>query len=313
MENKPLVSVLMPVYNTEKLVKRAIDSILNQTYTNIELLIRDDGSTDNTIEIVTAIKDRRIKFSRNEKNIGSLLSRNKLMKDASGTLITFQDADDYSSVNRIELLINKLQSYPNIMLCGSGVKMYNEEDKLIFTRVVNESSVELKKLFQTTIPIVFATSIFRKKILDDIGLLRPFFVEYGNYDYDWMSRVADKYEISNINIPLYHQTVLLNSNSTEIGNIKKVIGHRIIQSFISERNETGIDSLNRNDVKSITNLEKKLIAPYVKDPSLIYNERGHNYFSIKRKDLSIKYFIIAIKKNPYALKNYRDLFYVLRN
>ena len=89
-----LVSIIMPSYNTGKFIKETINSVLNQTYNNWELIIVDDCSTDDTEEIVNAIKDNRIKFLKNSANSGAAISRNKAIKEAKGKWIAFLDSDD---------------------------------------------------------------------------------------------------------------------------------------------------------------------------------------------------------------------------
>ncbi len=122
-KEKPLISVIIPVYNCEKTIAIALDSIINQTYKNIEIIVVDDASTDNTKKVVQDIikKDNRIKLVNSEtdplrfdkklnRNINAGYSaRNTGFKHAKGELITFQDADDASFLNRIEIQLNLLQ------------------------------------------------------------------------------------------------------------------------------------------------------------------------------------------------------------
>ena len=104
--NYPLVSVIIPVFNRKHLIQRSIYSVLNQTYKNLEVLVIDDASTDKTKEKVLEIKDSRLKYFRNEKNLGPSGSRNKGIKLSSGELIAFQDSDDEWINNKLEKQIN---------------------------------------------------------------------------------------------------------------------------------------------------------------------------------------------------------------
>lgn len=97
-----LVSVIMPSYNTAKFIKETIDSVLNQTYQNFEIIIVDDCSTDNTDEVVSAIKDDRIKYIKNEKNSGAAVSRNRALREAKGKWIAFLDSDDVWLPEKLE-------------------------------------------------------------------------------------------------------------------------------------------------------------------------------------------------------------------
>ena len=96
--NQELISVIVSAYNAEKLIRKSLNSIINQTYKNIELLIMNDASTDNTLSICNdlAEKDSRVKVFNNEKNIGLTRSLNILLKESRGNYIARHDADDIS-------------------------------------------------------------------------------------------------------------------------------------------------------------------------------------------------------------------------
>ena len=97
-----LVSIVMPSYNTAKFIAESIDSVLAQTYTNFELLIVDDCSTDDTDAVVAAYSDARIKYVKNEKNSGAAVSRNKALAMAKGKWIAFLDSDDLWHPEKLE-------------------------------------------------------------------------------------------------------------------------------------------------------------------------------------------------------------------
>ena len=96
------VSIIVPMYNAASFLKETLDSILNQTFTNFELLLIDDCSKDNTLEIANSFSDPRIYIVKNEKNLGAGGTRNKGIKLAQSTYIAFCDADDIMFPNRLE-------------------------------------------------------------------------------------------------------------------------------------------------------------------------------------------------------------------
>jgi teichuronic acid biosynthesis glycosyltransferase TuaG len=108
-KEEPLVSILMPAYNVEQFVLKSIQSIINQTYNNWELLICNDGSIDSSLKEINKINDPRITVFNFEKNQGVVKSRNILFSAAKGELITFQDADDLSMPSRIEKQVQFLK------------------------------------------------------------------------------------------------------------------------------------------------------------------------------------------------------------
>ncbi|MDD6250797.1 MAG: glycosyltransferase family 2 protein [Bacillales bacterium] len=101
-----LVSIIMPSYNTGSFIADSINSVLNQTYKNWELIIVDDFSNDNTEDIVSSFKDSRIKFLKNECNSGAAFSRNRALREAKGRWIAFLDSDDLWSFDKLEKQIN---------------------------------------------------------------------------------------------------------------------------------------------------------------------------------------------------------------
>lgn len=104
-----LVSVVMPAYNTGKYIKDSIESVLVQTYQNWELLIIDDASTDNTADVIASFNDSRIKYFKNEKNLGGALSRNRALREAKGKWIAFLDSDDIWLPEKLERQISFMQ------------------------------------------------------------------------------------------------------------------------------------------------------------------------------------------------------------
>ena len=105
-----LVSIIMPSYNTAAYIKESIQSVLNQTYTNWELIIVDDCSTDSTDEVLETIKDSRIRYFKNDKNSGAAVSRNKALREAKGQWIAFLDSDDLWMSDKLEKQINFMKN-----------------------------------------------------------------------------------------------------------------------------------------------------------------------------------------------------------
>lgn len=115
---KPTISVIMSVYNGELFLREALESVLNQSFQNFELIIIDDGSTDASVEILQSFSDERIRLIRQE-NIGLTKSLNKAIKMATGDYIARQDADDVSERNRFEKQVEVLDESPNVVLVSS--------------------------------------------------------------------------------------------------------------------------------------------------------------------------------------------------
>jgi glycosyltransferase involved in cell wall biosynthesis len=141
----PKVSVVMSVYNGEKYLCEAIDSILNQTFENFEFLIVNDGSTDRTLEILQSYRDPRIKVINNERNIGLTASLNKGLKIAKGEYVARMDADDVSFPHRLEQQKAFLDRNPRVAMVGSWAEVIDESGKTQETWRVLTSSHLLKR------------------------------------------------------------------------------------------------------------------------------------------------------------------------
>lgn len=96
------VSVIIPVYNSSKHIRECLDSVIKQTYKNLEIILVDDNSTDDSVEIIKSYNDKRIKLIESKENVGAAESRNKGVKEATGNYICFIDSDDFWKLNKIE-------------------------------------------------------------------------------------------------------------------------------------------------------------------------------------------------------------------
>lgn len=123
-QNNPEISVVMPVYNAEKYVKEAIDSIINQSFTDFECIIVDDGSTDKTKEIIRSYDDKRIILVENKHDF--IESLNMGMKRVKGKYIARMDADDMMHPDRLKIQYSMMEAEPSITVCGSWMTRYGE-------------------------------------------------------------------------------------------------------------------------------------------------------------------------------------------
>lgn len=121
----------MPLYNTEKYVGQAVQSLLSQSYTDFELIIVDDASTDGSIEVVKSFKDSRIKILSNEQNQGIVFSRNRGLKEAVGRFIAPFDSDDIALPEKFMKQIRFLKDHPEYGMLGSWIKMIDEKGSLL--------------------------------------------------------------------------------------------------------------------------------------------------------------------------------------
>lgn len=129
-----LISIGIPVYNAEKYLKKAIDSVLNQTYTQFELIIVDDGSTDGSLAIVQSYADPRIKLVSDGKNLSLSPRLNQIARIAKGKYLVRMDADDVMHHQRLEIQLKILEQHPNIDVLGSNCYIIDANDKVLGIR-----------------------------------------------------------------------------------------------------------------------------------------------------------------------------------
>jgi glycosyltransferase involved in cell wall biosynthesis len=161
----------MSVYNSEAYLSEAIESILNQTYTNFEFLIIDDNSWDGSYEILKnfAGKDSRILLFKNEENKGLTKNLNFLLKKAKGKYIARMDADDISLPVRFEKQVNFLENHPEVDIVGNFSLNINEKDENIGVRKVPVTHYEITKLLPKLNPMSHPTVMYRKNSIVKVG------------------------------------------------------------------------------------------------------------------------------------------------
>jgi glycosyltransferase involved in cell wall biosynthesis len=244
-----LVSIIMPAYNCEAFVQRAIDSILQQTHKNFELLIADDASKDGTKKIIDAYQDPRIKLFHNEKNLGYTQASNKLFSKCQGDYITFQDADDYSAPNRLELLVNYLEVNKEAGCVGSNIAKVDEQDKQFYTSQFPLDDRSMRDLFRNTKIVMTGSSLMaRRSVTDKIGLYHLYFDRLGSEDVYWFSRILSHYKVGNVSEVLYFYRANPNSVTSFFKNPKTTVLHNLIVLLFKRREGNQSDYLMNNEI-----------------------------------------------------------------
>lgn len=155
----PLVSVILPFHNCEKYLERSIKSILNQSYTNFELLLFDDASSDSSWEILKLFDDKRIKAFRSKENLGISAALNFLLAKAEGKYIARMDADDIAMPNRFDIQVNEMENDPRLIVLGSFAINIdeNEDKKEVWSFPTRDEQIKCKLIFNTSFihPSVF--------------------------------------------------------------------------------------------------------------------------------------------------------------
>lgn len=330
---KSLVSIVIPVYNRENTIKRAIDSVLCQTYSNIEVIVIDDCSTDNSVKILNEYKDKRIKVICQKQHGGANKARNVGIAIARGEYIAFQDSDDEWLPDKLFLQI-ELMKVHSFMACYCPY--YLHEKEVVFP--VPYDYVDLRKYQENLCEILSrhsvvgtSTLIIRRELLKLLG---------GYYfdecmlrwqDYEFIIRIAKCTDIGYVNTPLVNAYRVNNSITSDRRNLYEAVSQIIrkhgdfirIESFLNDfiaygdiqydTNEILIEGLNKiQNVIDNRNINiKDMVISRLAEEKKNEKDIAQKEFSLIVNTLEDKSFYIygagKVGQKLYQELNYRGL------
>ncbi len=201
----PLVSIILPAYNCEKYISEAVNSILQQVYDNFELIIINDGSTDNTSSILSSIADQRLRILDNDGNKGLIYSLNRAIDESKGELIARMDADDIATNDRIEKEVHWLLHHPETAAVGTFIKIIDENAKEKPKWKLDRetyTSEAIRKVMPKENCLAHPTMMIRSNILKQYRYAES---QKNIEDYDlWLRMLADGLVIEKIPQPLLY-------------------------------------------------------------------------------------------------------------
>ena len=229
MAERELVSICIPAYNNAAYIGQTIESILNQTYTDIELIIVDDNSTDNTFEVISGYseKDSRVKVFKNEKNLGMSGNWNRCLELCSGEFIKLICADDLLLPESVEKEVSAFEEYPDVVLVSSATKLVDLDgkNKGFYKRYPSKKPIDGKKVvrrgfFNKDYFGAPLANMYRKSVCMEVG---GFDTNYTYIlDYDLFVSIANKGQVYFIHEPLNMFRVRNDSNTGQVmGNDKE--------------------------------------------------------------------------------------------
>lgn len=238
MSSDPRVTVLMPVYNGKKYLKESIGSILNQTFEDFELIIVNDGSTDESEAVIMEYHDPRINYVKNEKNLGLIETLNKGLDMAKGAYVARMDQDDISLSMRLEKQFQYMEKNIDVGVCGSWIRLTGKALPITIKNPIEHEDICCHSLFMN--PLAHPTVMIRKKILEENNL------KYGQF------KSAEDFE-------LWHRC----SKICKLHNIPEVLlRYRITPGSITHS--------NKEDLSVTVN---RVLAAKLKELSLEINEQ----------------------------------------
>jgi glycosyltransferase involved in cell wall biosynthesis len=196
----PFVSVVMPVYNADRFLAEAIESVLAQSYRNLELIVVDDGSTDRSLEIAQQLAERdpRVKVVRNERNLGIVRTRNRAFDEANPASRYFAvlDSDDVCMPDRLTLQVAFLEGHPEHAIVGGNTLIIDENGVELGRRVYPSTHEALISVITRYNPIAQPTVTIRRSALQSVGRYDERYSRCQDYDL-WL-RMAARHKIANL-------------------------------------------------------------------------------------------------------------------
>jgi glycosyltransferase involved in cell wall biosynthesis len=297
----PVVSIVMPTFNRAHLLPRAIKSVLHQTYQQFELIIVDDGSSDNTPEVIKSFTDPRINYIRFNDNRGQSIALNEGLNASKGLYITFLDDDDEFFPHTLEKEVTALEkAQENInFVVGLGIKL--KKNKIsYFNEKGYHTRAELFKAQLQFCALSLAGVLLKRKCIKEIGPIDETFV-LGN-DWDFMLRVLKKFDYKYINILVYK------AHYEESANISHICVDSI--AILPRRLETYKLFVIKH-LQEIKQCSGILAKYYFRIAQILYH--------YKKFILSNRYFKLAFQNRPihlrylfyYLISQFRNTFYFL--
>ncbi|WP_343530706.1 glycosyltransferase family 2 protein [Pedobacter sp.] len=190
----PTVTVFMAVYNGEKYIKEAIESVLNQSYTDFELLIVNDGSTDGTLNIIAGFVDPRIRLLHNDGNKGLTYTRNHGVREARGKYFAILDSDDIAMPKRLKLQVEFMENHPSVAICGGqAVFIDGQSNEMTGYRVPIGENISHWLVIHNA--FINSTLMIKTSVMREMGGYREMAPAE---DYDLSFRISFKYQVANL-------------------------------------------------------------------------------------------------------------------
>ncbi|WP_271251632.1 glycosyltransferase [Pseudanabaena sp. Chao 1811] len=198
----PTISVVIPSYNHEKYISEALQSVLDQTYKDFEIVITDDGSSDKSVNLIKEFTDPRIKLFVFSENKGACLTVNNCIENSTGKFIALLNSDDVFLPNKLEIQLNFLNSHPEIGAVFSYAKIINDNSddfegehfyKNIFIQPNRNRFEWLNYFFYNGNCLCHPSILIRRECYENVGLYDPRFAQLPDFDF-WI-RLCQKYEI----------------------------------------------------------------------------------------------------------------------
>lgn len=305
----PQVTVFMAAYNVADFIEASILSILNQTFKDFELIIVNDGSTDDTVAVVERFDDPRIRLIHNDKNRGIPFTRNRLLELAQGEYIAILDSDDIAFPDRLEIQHKFLSSHSSIALCGGHAEIIDTQGNLTGQKFIQPVDQNINMFFFFGNPFVNSSVMFRADVFREVK-------GYSDYalaeDLDLFFRISERYSVCNIDKVLvqyriHGQNITIKKSDGQFENEKRILtkmqlslGMNPTEKLLLAHQEVFTRTLDKAHSTEYFQLLKEM--KFANDKSKRFDKHKFKFFLFS-KGMEI---IQCQRKNGKALQLYFD-------
>lgn len=306
------VSIVMGAYNAEPFIEKSITSVLSQTHEDFELLIADDGSTDNTRSVIDnfATEDSRIRTSHNRTNQGILRTRNRLFGEATGRFVTLLDADDWLAPQKLERQVNYLNE-TNAESCGTNYYKVHVDGRMELNSEGRFDAVLGPKDIHD-LPFWLPNIMMRHSFLKRVGGYDTYFEDFACFeDLYWTYDILDSAPVVFLNEPLYYRQHNP-SSLTKTLNLRRLASLELVLELIQQRRNTGTDWLKQGNRAEADSFISSLLAD-----KRWRGEQYRTYSAIKTDEgrfaEAASFLTKAMSQNPGNRLNLNTLLYLARS
>lgn len=285
MNEKSFISVIMPVYNVEKFLEEAINSLFNQTIEDFEIIAVDDCSTDNSLNILTKMQalDKRLKVFRNDRNLKIASTLNRAFFESSGQYIVRMDGDDVSANDRLETLLNFIERNNRYDIVASSMTTIDENGLYISKAYYSNSNGFLMKTLAYSSPLPHIW-IAKRQVYNALMGYRQL---SGAEDYDFLLRaLSNGFHITNISEYYGYIVRIRSGNTASLMGLRQILLHEYVYNLYLQRNKnkssddsftlidceeyTRVRSVSLNCIHSFSNTSLRKALSHKKYSPLFY-------------------------------------------
>ena len=303
--HKPRVSVLMPVYNTARYLGEALRSISAQTFDDFELVVIDDGSTDDSLAVLQAYADSEPRMRLvSRENRGLVATRNELLRHAKGALTAWMDSDDVSSLDRLERQVQWFDAAPGRVCVSGSVQNMDSDGNPFEIESFPEQHADVEAMNASGGGMRFGASMMVTALAIELGGFRTPFAM--GEDFDLLLRLGERGEVGNLPVVLLQYRRHASSTSSQLASHWGAYRALALQ-LAAERRSQGSDRLQRGEA-----VEIDLGAIPVESPSLAPARRARSALRNGHRRVAWKQAIAALRADPASPIGWRAVMHVAR-